>query len=122
MAQMTAKQFNKYLDRDGGCWHCGDTETAIPHHRANRGMGGSKRREVPSNVIVMCSIFNGLMESDTSSALAAMQFGWKIPGYASPINEPVYNMNDGCWYVLNNEYEKELVSERRGDGGSTTPL
>jgi hypothetical protein len=49
---MTKKEFQKYLDRDGGCVHCGDTETAVPNHRANRGMGGSRERDVPSNVIV----------------------------------------------------------------------
>ena len=44
--QMNKKRFQKYLDRDGGCVHCGDVETAVPHHRLNRGMGGSKERDV----------------------------------------------------------------------------
>jgi len=119
---MTAKQFRRYLDRDQSCWHCGEVEAVAPHHRVNRGMGGSKAREKPSNTIVMCSSFNQLMESETGAMLAGMQFGWKLPAYAAPESEPVYNMNDGRWYVLDNDYGKEEVSEYRSDGRSASSL
>jgi len=85
-------------------------------------MGGSKRRETPSNVIVMCSRFNGAMESETEAQLAAMQFGWKLPAYATPSEEPVYNMNDGRWYRLDDDYRKEVIGEHRSDGDSATPF
>ena len=122
MTKMTQKQFRKYLDRDESCWHCGATETVVPHHRVNRGMGGSKKREVPSNVIVMCSLFNGLMESQSNSALAAIQYGWKSPAYATPTEQPVYNMNDGCWYRLTDDYRKERLNEHRSDDSGVTPF
>ena len=120
MAKLTQKQFRRYLDRDGCCWHCGEAEAVAPHHRINRGMGGSKQLHKPSNIIVICSQFNGAMESDTASALAASQFGWKLPSYATPETQPVYNMNDGCWYLLTNDFGKELYEHRGDDGGASS--
>ncbi len=95
---MTPKQFRKFLDRDGGCWHCGDAETAVPHHRVNRGMGGSKARDEASNVIVMCSRVNGLMESDPIVAEMAREFGWKLESWQIPANVPVYNAVSNKWF------------------------
>ena len=60
---MTPKEFRKYIDRDSWCYHCGQTEAIAPNHRISRGMGGSKVRNVPSNIIVLCSEMNGLIES-----------------------------------------------------------
>lgn len=97
---MTPKQFRKFLDRDGGCWHCGDAETAIPHHRANRGMGGSKARDEASNVIVMCSRINGLMESDPIVAQMAREWGWKLESWQIPAEVPVYNSFTGKWFFV----------------------
>jgi len=95
---MTPKQFQKFLDRDGGCWHCGDAETAVPHHRVNRGMGGSKARDEASNVIVMCSKINGLMESDPIVAQMAREFGWKLESWQIPATVPVYNAVSNKWF------------------------
>jgi len=97
---VTPKQFKKFLDRDGGCWHCGDFTTAIPHHRLNRGMGGSKARDEPSNVIVMCSMMNGLMESDPIMALMAREFGWKLESWQNPAEVPVFNATQNEWFLV----------------------
>lgn len=104
---MNAKEFRKYLDRDGGCVHCGETEAVAPNHRANRGMGGSKERNVPSNIVVMCSRMNGLIESDTHAALLALGKGWKVRSYDWPAAIPVWDARDGRWYRLNDDYTRE---------------
>lgn len=101
---MNAKQFQRYLDRDKGCVHCGDVETAVPHHRINRGMGGSKSRDVPSNIIAMCSYMNGQMESNSISAGYAKRKGWKLESWEKPDETPLYNANLGEWVMLNDSY------------------
>lgn len=97
---MTPKQFQKFLDRDGSCWHCGTTEGLAPHHRVNRGMGGSKARDEASNVIVMCFKMNGLMESDPIVAQMAREWGWKLESWQKPAEVPVYNAYAGKWYLV----------------------
>jgi len=101
---MTPKQFKKFLDRDGGCWHCGDTTSVIPHHRVNRGMGGSKGRDEASNIIVMCSNVNGLMESDPIMAQMAREFGWKLESWQDPVSVSVWHVLNQRWYRLDNNW------------------
>lgn len=101
---MNAKQFQRYLVRDGGCIHCGEFEAVAPHHRANRGMGGSKARDVPSNIIVMCSWMNSAMESDSRIADEAREFGWKLRSFEDPASEPVYYPLTDSWFVLNDKF------------------
>lgn len=108
---MNAKQFQRYLARDGGCVHCGEVEAVAPHHRANRGMGGSKARDVPSNVIVMCSAMNTAMESDSKSAEMARRYGWKLRSYDDPAEVPVYYQTLSAWVRLDDQYNLILVDE-----------
>lgn len=96
---MNYKQFRKYLDRDGGCVHCGDQETAVPHHRLNRGMGGSAERDVPSNIICLCANMNGLIESSSEAAEVAREYGWKLTRAQDPMLTPYYNANTGSWVL-----------------------
>ena len=103
---MTPKQFAKFLARDGACYHCGDATTAVPHHRANRGMGGSKARDEASNIIVMCSNVNGLMESDPIMQQMAKDFGWKLESWQQPAEVLVYSVYLGEWFTLNG-YERK---------------
>lgn len=92
--------------RDGGvCWHCGTTEDLTIHHRANRGMGGSKLLDRASNLILMCVIHNGLMESDVNIFREAKQNGWKISRHSIPYNIPIRD-SLGRWYKLGDMYEK----------------
>lgn len=108
---MTPREFRKYLDRDSGtCWHCGTTETLVPQHRAGRGMGGSKK-QTPANVIVLCALFNGLIESDAKAAGMALRYGWKLSRYEKPVDRPVYNIVSGLWYFLNDDFSIQPVIE-----------
>jgi hypothetical protein len=103
---LNAKQFRRYLDRDGGCLHCGEVETAVPHHRLNRGMGGSKARDVPSNIIALCASVNGLLESSALWARIGRDNGWKLVSGDSPASKPVFDANVGAWFILNDDYER----------------
>ena len=119
---MTPKQFRRYVDRDKGCVHCGRTDTIVPHHRGNRGMGGSKARDVPSNIIVMCSYWNGIMESDARAAQIAREYGWKVSSHDTPKEREIYYPSEGVWYRLDDDYGKESVSEHRSSVASPSSL
>lgn len=103
---MTPKQFQKYLDRDGGCVHCGETEAVSPNHRSNRGMGGSKLLDRPSNVIVLCSSMNSLIESSASMANYALERGWKLYRWETPETKPFYDATKDRWFVLDNDFNR----------------
>jgi hypothetical protein len=104
---MTPRQFAKFLDRDQQCWHCGlSDETLIPHHRQNRGMGGSKIRDNAANIIVMCAEINTAMESDSRIAEAAQKYGWKIESWAESTDRAVYDRPKGLWFYLDNDYNR----------------
>jgi hypothetical protein len=107
---MTPKQFAKYLERDKGCVHCGDVETAVPNHRANRGMGGSKKRDHPANIVVLCSMVNGLIESDPQWASTARQYGWKLATWDDPYWVPVFDAVWGGWWLLDDDFGRTRLS------------
>lgn len=110
---MNRKQFQSYLIRDRQrCVHCGvSDDTLIPQHRKNRGMGGSKARDVPSNIIVMCSSFNFLIEADSNWAIIAKNRGWKLESWQDPLDTPVYYAHYDKYYVLDNEFHKTEARE-----------
>lgn len=107
---MNKKEFQKYLDRDKSCPHCGTTGSElIPQHRLNRGMGGSKARNRPSNIIAFCSLGNGLMESSSTFAVLARSYGWKLLAYQDPEKTPVF-LSDG-WYLIDDNFGKVRTAE-----------
>jgi len=103
---MTPKQFEAYLRRDGGCVHCGAVDTAVGHHRANRGFGGLKSLNRPSNYLAICSELNGLMESNAEFREKALQYGWKLERYKFPEQTPIYDFYKGDWFLIDNEWNK----------------
>lgn len=106
---MTKTEFGKLVKRDSWCLHCGATEALAPNHRANRGHGGSKSAERPSNLVLLCSMFNGLIESDAKAARLAKQYGWKISRYDTPSQIPVYDAIAGLWWALDDNWTKGKV-------------
>jgi hypothetical protein len=109
---MKRKEFDKYLKRDfGRCYHCGNVgPDNIPQHRLNRGMGGSKARDVPSNIITFCSDHNGRIESNYVSAARAKRLGWKLESWQVPSDTPVFCMTTGEWYVLGDDYTRQVYN------------
>jgi hypothetical protein len=108
---MNRSTFAKLLERDGHkCLHCGTTEGLVPQHRKNRGMGGSKLRDVPSNQIVLCSGFNGLIEADATAASVAIAYGWKVEGLDAWELIPVYDVTAQGWFVLDDQYNRLAVT------------
>ena len=106
---MRPKEFAKYLARDLYCPHCGRDEDLIPQHRANRGMGGSKARHTPSNIIVLCSIYNGLIESDARYADDARRYGYKLLSHESSTYQPIYDACVDRWFRIDDEFGREWV-------------
>lgn len=110
---MTPREFQKYLDRDGGCVHCGLTEAVAPNHRANRGMGGSKKRDVPSNIVVLCSWMNGLIESNASQAHHARMAGWKLFAHEDPASTPLWDAQKAEWVLLGDDFTRTPLTGRQ---------
>jgi hypothetical protein len=106
---MTKKEFQKYLARDRGCWHCGSTgDDLIPHHRLNRGMGSkNSKASEPSNIIVLCSQANGLLESNAKFAELGRKFGWKLRSHETPTEVAIFG--HGGWWLLNDDFTKDLL-------------
>ena len=106
---MTKKEFDKYLQRDLGCWHCGSQgDDLIPHHRLNRGMGSKNSvANQPSNIIALCSEANGLLESNAKFAELGRSLGWKLGSYDKPTEVAIFG--HGGWWLLNNDFTKDLL-------------
>lgn len=101
---MNRQQFARFMDRDKGCQHCGAVETAVPNHRANRGMGGSKKRDHPANIVVLCSQVNSLIEADAEWRRKALTFGWKLSPWDDPLFVPVWDRMSGVWWRLDDGF------------------
>lgn len=111
---MNVRQFALYLARD---LHCvcgcvGREDTLVPQHRAGRGMGGSKLLDRPSNVVVICSYLNGLIESDPVTADIAREYGWKLYRWQNPEEVPFYDLADRQWYLLDNDYNRTETTKK----------
>ena len=106
---MKSKDFQKLLDRDQGCLHCGEVVAVAPNHRINRGMGGSKRLDVPSNLVVLCSVLNGQIESDARWARVAKEYGWKLEKWQNPLEVKVFSIILGEWLLLDDAWGYSVV-------------
>ncbi len=111
---MNGRQFARYLARDLRCpCACLDREdTYVPNHRAGRGMGGSKLLDRPSNILVMCSAMNGLIESDAGVAECARENGWKLNRWESPEDTPYLDLGTMRWFTIDNDYNRVLTQRR----------
>lgn len=77
-------------------------------------MGGkNSQANKPSNLMILCSLANGLIESDNQLAEKARSYGWKLRAGQDPANTPVYF--DGVWYLLNDNYGKTEATYVKGE-------
>lgn len=96
-------------ERDEYCWHCGQTEDLVPHHRKNKAMGGSKVLENDiQNIILVCARYNGDMESMPLVQRDAVGWGRKIP-FWEEISMPVFDSVAFRWYLLDSEGGKREI-------------
>lgn len=83
--------------RDGHrCAMCGtDNDTLVPHHRANRGMGGRRSLDRLSNLVWLCSEENWLVESDPEMAVIARTKRIKISSHDEPSEKWMFHAVHG---------------------------
>jgi hypothetical protein len=62
-------------------------------------MGGSKNRDRLDNLILVCALYNGLMESDSGVASQARVDGHKLQSW-QPYETTVVDRADGLMYWL----------------------
>lgn len=72
-------------------------------------MGGSKAADVPSNIIAMCAVYNGLMESSAAAASLALSKGWKLANWEDPTQSAIYHASEGSWYLLDDHFNRDLT-------------
>lgn len=82
----------KVFERDGNrcAWTGTESDRLVPHHRANRGHGGRPSLNRLSNLILLDSHINGMIESNHEWAAEARRRGVKISSHANPSLEPVW--------------------------------
>lgn len=87
----------------------------VPHHRANRGFGGSPISDRPSNILSLCALCNGLIESDPVAAGKARLLGIKISRFDAQIahQKPVkmFVGSEREWVLLNDTYGATLTQD-----------
>lgn len=74
-------------------------------------MGGSKERDKPANIIVLCSNLNNLLESDPVTAQYGRENGWKLRPGQDPETTMVWLPMQGFWAYLTNDYD--VIKPRR---------
>jgi len=99
--------------RDDHCWHCGREDDLVPHHRINRGMGGSKLLDTPDNLMMICAQWNGSIEADAKDAIAARGWGHKLAVWEST-EKPVFDYTGFRWYVLGEDGSRVEFDVRDG--------
>lgn len=107
----TPKWLLKALDERDGHRSAEDgveSDTLVPQHRSNRGMGGRRSMNRLSNLVWLDSIRNGEIEASPQLQREAKRRGIKISGFADPELVPILHHVHG-WCLL-------------GDDGSVSKL
>jgi hypothetical protein len=107
---MNKKIVKLLRERDADtCWHCGSDDALTVQHRKNRGMGGSKLLDVPSNLILLCWWSNTEMEASRIKAEIALRQGWKVSNWADPKEIPVWHHGRQEWVLLDDNWGYTLA-------------
>ena len=98
----TPEQKQIVLERDNyQCCICLCRADTV-NHRGGRGMGGFKGANTLSNACAICSVDNGLIESDPEMQLLAVQRGVKLSRYDDPATKPLLHPVYG-WVLLTDD-------------------
>lgn len=103
-----------------GCLGEGD----VPHHRANRGSGGSRTLDHPANLVLVCSLCNGAAEDAGSMLrLDLIERGLRVEKAATNAQTlervkatPVTCLEGERWFLVS-ATERRHVSEGRPESG-----
>ena len=84
------------IERDGhrSAWTGDDVPTLVPQHRQG-GAGGRRGKHRLSNLVLLESLTNGLVESDADYQAEAIRRGIKISLHADPTLVPVLHAVHG---------------------------
>jgi len=96
-------------ERDSHCWHCGREDDLVPHHRINRGMGGSKKLDIAENLLMVCAFWNGGMESNPNAGAKARGWGHKRSVWES-LEFPVFDCFAFRWYLIRLDGSKVIAN------------
>lgn len=118
MPSFTKDQRNVIVARDGyQCVPCNvlfgycnsPVSHLVVHHRANRGMGGSKEANTIANGITCCSAQNTAFEASAEAASLARAHGWKLArnGLAKPSDVP-------CAVIVDGRVRRVLLTDEGG--------
>jgi len=99
------------LRRDEYCWHCGTNYDLVPHHRMNRGAGGSKLLNRLDNLMMVCADYNWQMEADGKVLTRARELGHKLKR-TDEFSTPAFDNYSKQWFILTIEGEKNATDTR----------
>jgi len=84
-------------------------------------MGGSKLLDTASNIIVLCSTLNNLLETNADIAEQARVNGWKLRPGQNPKKVPVWLPRRLSWALLTNDYDVIITTGKlHADNTETT--
>jgi hypothetical protein len=72
-------------------------------------MGGSKALDVPSNLVLLCSRMNFLIEADPVMADLAREHGWKLERWQNPRAIPVKDLRTGKTWYLGDDWTRVIT-------------
>lgn len=109
---LTQKTAKRVFSRDGSmCSLCGSCTLLVVHHRVNRGMGGWKAADRPSNYLTLCAPCNSAIEANHPSAERARRRGIKVSKHYDLARLPSVPVTD-CWgrkWLLDDQYQRVEV-------------
>jgi len=73
-------------------------------------MGGSKLLDTVDNLMMVCSRYNGEMESTSKVARDARGWGHKLPVWESP-EHPVFDCVAFRWWVLRDDGSRTMMQD-----------
>lgn len=89
-------------------WTGGDTPQNVPQHRQG-GAGGRRNKHRSANVLVLNSIINGLITSDSDWQAAAWAYGVAVKGFVADVTTvPVLHVARGRWFILEGDDRQEI--------------